>query len=640
MKEYLDSDRVNYLVWRYLLEGNYRETAAKFQKEWHAEPHRHFDFARHIKSHALVSVVNKGLCYHALEREHVRKSTSPIAPVAPIDALQMGIFGPLNVQPPPPQKVEDDEEDADGDADADADGDADVDADADADADADGDAEMEEVENSRKRQLDNRTHHQHQMNGSPAKRPRLVSNGYENGVDAATDPMELDNHNHQPTPADHNNNHAYPSPLEGEQTHSPIPHTDGPEQGTQVDKVEELAPETTFLRLMPDDLPNGTSSASPSSSPMRARAAAGENAPVLLSCEWSPKDPSVLAAAGTDALARVWTVSRAAISSESDFDAHDSHHVNGVNRPFLSLVDNATPRSATVSQIAWNFCRIGPLLWRLIMKARRRCSFDGIPTDTALLGIAPENGGALISVFQPLTSTTLTYFLPDHDIDNWPLDAAWTSEATILLCGGQVLVSLRCTDSAIVVDKKIETQPDDNFSQVQFDARSNLAATASANGVLDKLWNEAGERHAISAHSGAITALQWQPVPKDAHVPDDERLIASGGDDCAILIWNARKPDQKAKCFLTMDSPIVRLAFTPDGAFIAGATAGRILIWKVGDTAIPRASWSRTPHLGWLSPKTTSESEDEDEHCLGWDCDGRRLAYGANSRLAVINFRR
>ncbi|KAF3355419.1 hypothetical protein VdG1_04104 [Verticillium dahliae VDG1] len=624
MKEYLDSDRVNYLVWRYLLEGNYRETAAKFQKEWHAEPHRHFDFARHIKSHALVSVVNKGLCYHALEREHVRKSTSPIAPVAPIDALQMGIFGPLNVQPPPPQKVEDDEEDADGDADADADGDAD-----------------------------------HQMNGSPAKRPRLVSNGYENGVDAATDPMELDSHNHQPTPADHNNNHAYPSPLEGEQTHSPIPHTDGPEQGTQVDKVEELAPETTFLRLMPDDLPNGTSSASPSSSPMRARAAAGENAPVLLSCEWSPKDPSVLAAAGTDALARVWTVSRAATSSESDFDAHDSHHVNGVNRPFLSLVDDATPRSATVSQIAWNSVGSaiavaidnegktsvqvrgtdGSQLGKFDVTESPVIKLRWNPTDTALLGIAPENGGALISVFLPLTSTTLTYFLPDHDIDNWPLDAAWTSEATLLLCGGQVLVSLRCTDSAIVVDKKIETQPDDNFSQVQFDARSNLAATASASGVLD-LWNEAGERHAISAHSGAITALQWQPVPKDAHVPDDERLIASGGDDCAILIWNARKPDQKAKCFLTMDSPIVRLAFTPDGAFIAGATAGRILIWKVGDTAIPRASWSRTPHLGWLSPKTTSESEDEDEHCLGWDCDGRRLAYGANSRLAVINFRR
>lgn len=108
-----------------------------------------------------------------------------------------------------------------------------------------------------------------------------------------------------------------------------------------------------------------------------------------------------------------------------------------------------------------------------------------------------------------------------------------------------------------------------------------------------------------------------------------------------------------------MESPIVSIAFTPDGAFIAGATAGRILIWKVGEQhTMPRASWSRSPHPGWLSPKASSEPEDEDEHCLCWDADGQRLAYGANSRvsrtfetlwrgliltiaqLAVINFRR
>lgn len=60
---------------------DYREAAAKFQKEWHVhEPHRHFDFARHVKSHSLVSVVNKGLCYHALEREHARKLVSAPLP--------------------------------------------------------------------------------------------------------------------------------------------------------------------------------------------------------------------------------------------------------------------------------------------------------------------------------------------------------------------------------------------------------------------------------------------------------------------------------------------------------------------------------------------------------------------------------
>lgn len=50
---------------------DYRETAAKFQKEWHIQaPHRHFDFAPHVKNYALVSVLNKGLVYEDVERQY------------------------------------------------------------------------------------------------------------------------------------------------------------------------------------------------------------------------------------------------------------------------------------------------------------------------------------------------------------------------------------------------------------------------------------------------------------------------------------------------------------------------------------------------------------------------------------------
>lgn len=83
------------------------------------------------------------------------------------------------------------------------------------------------------------------------------------------------------------------------------------------------------------------------------------------------------------------------------------------------------------------------------------------------------------------------------------------------------------------------------------------------------------------------------------------------------------------------DLPIVALAFTPDGAFIAGATTDRILIWKVGEHAVPRASWSRTPHPGWLSPKMGSD--EEETHCLCWDATGHKLAYGANSRVSLAS---
>ncbi len=128
--------------------------------------------------------------------------------------------------------------------------------------------------------------------------------------------------------------------------------------------------------------------------------------------------------------------------------------------------------------------------------------------------------------------------------------------------------------------------------------------------------------------------MAWQPLPPSQPEADDERLIATGGDDCAILIWNARKPEAKSKCFLTMDSPIVRLAFTPDGAFIAGATTRQVLIWKVDNFAMPRASWKRPPHPGWLSPKGSSDTDEEDEHCLCWDMSGQKLAYGSNSRVS------
>jgi transducin (beta)-like 1 len=88
---------------------------------------------------------------------------------------------------------------------------------------------------------------------------------------------------------------------------------------------------------------------------------------------------------------------------------------------------------------------------------------------------------------------------------------------------------------------------------------------------------------------------------------------------------------------MTMDGPVVALAFTPDGAFLAGATADRILIWKVGEHVVPRASWSRAPHPAWLSPRTNGSADEEDTHCLAWDPNGQKLAYGANSRVCNLN---
>ncbi|KAI1635678.1 WD40-repeat-containing domain protein [Biscogniauxia mediterranea] len=560
--------------------------------------------------------------------------------------MQLGVFGPLLAQSPhqllqqQQQQQQQQETNEEIDNDEDADGEADTMMVTDtaiaiaappptttATAPPATTSQGGDVENTRKRQVD-RQQQQPLVNGSPAKRPRL-SNGYENGVDAATTPMELDG-----------DNHAYPSPLEGEQAPTPIPRTDGPEQGTQVEKVEELATETTFIPLGSDlDEAGG-------SSPVNS-----ENAPVLLHCQWHPQDPTVLAAAGTDALARIWNVSRGATT-----DPASDGHVNGIAPNFHTLVEDDIPAKATVTAMAWNGegsaiavatdsdSKARITLWTPegshihhfevaeppIIKLRWN------PNDAAILAIAPDNGGALITVYHAGTSNSMTYFLPRHDLESEPLDAAWTSETDFLLCGGELLLALRCSAGEIIEIQKYETREGDSLTQVQFDWRSSLAATCGEKGFVD-VWDSTGKRREIEAHCDAVTALAWQPL--QSAPPEDERLLASGGDDGAIFIWNALAPEGKAKCSMTMGPSIVALAFTPDGAFIAGATNDRILIWKVGDHSIPRASWSRTPHPGWLSPRMNSESDEEYEHCLGWDATGHKLAYGVNSRLAIINFR-
>jgi WD40 repeat protein len=336
--------------------------------------------------------------------------------------------------------------------------------------------EADEIENPRKRAVE-RQHHHELTHGSPAKRQRL-SNGYENGADSATTPMEIDHHP--------DNNHAYPSPLEGEQAESPLLRTEGPSRGTQVEKVRDLTQGTVFLRLGTDE-----------------SSEASEN-PLVLLCEWNPRDPSILATAGTDALARIWTV-RGGTGPDPD-----AGHVDHASHSFMSIVEEDLPKNATVSAMAWsssgelialgtelgNKSRVS--IWSVDGTSMHR--FDGLdspvtnlcwsPNNNFLLAISPDvsNGtgspGTLLHISSPSMVNSMSHVL-EHDLRSDNLDATWISETEFLLCGGDLLVSFRCTEQGIVQGREFQTAKDERFSLVEFDWRSRLVATASDKGYID-----------------------------------------------------------------------------------------------------------------------------------------------------------
>lgn len=129
----------------------------------------------------------------------------------------------------------------------------------------------------------------------------------------------------------------------------------------------------------------------------------------------------------------------------------------------------------------------------------------------------------------------------------------------------------------------------------------------------------------------------WQALHRQSTVNETSgRLLASSSEDGAISIWNAQSSEPKQKCSMTIgSSSVLALAFTPDGAFIAGATSDRVLIWKVEDTHLPRASWNRPMGHGWQTPQSSESMPDEDEHVLSWDANGQKLAYGCNSVVCM-----
>lgn len=580
--------------------ADYRETAAKFQKEWRVQqPHRHFDFAQCVKNYALVNVLNKGLIYQGLERDYIQSQVSspvrlyrlglrlshlisfpsprfilPPAPVrrpplgnwrgSPISPLFLakphscgntnnlppqvpgdaaataaagdvprGVFGPLVPQPPIDYDQLQDEEEEPLPPSEPAGDDLDKSqqpqpqqsksqSQSQSQAQAQSQSHPppqsnpqshQQPQSSLKRQVDP----QGQLaNGTPAKRPRLgngTTNGVlENGTDAATSPMDVDHLQ--------SDNHAYPSPLEGEQVSTPAPRTEGPDHATQIDKVEELGPKTIYLRLAPDESSSSTSG-SVAATPTTAeashlRAHQQSHNPILLQCEWNPKDPTRLAAAGTDALARVWTVSRATGSEQAQVADHVADREDP-NCPNINLVNSDDiPPNSKVTAFSWAFdgkriavatedeqiARIGLCNLQGIVEhhwegfetpiVKLRCN----PVNRTILSISPSTtknasnqpDGWIASVMSSLTGTgPLECRLPGHDVFLDEPDVAWMNSTDFLLCVGTKLVQLRCAGDSITQVREFATRPEDPLTAVQYDGsqESGYIAAATANGHID-----------------------------------------------------------------------------------------------------------------------------------------------------------
>jgi transducin (beta)-like 1 len=298
----------------------------------------------------------------------------------------------------------------------------------------------------------------------------------------------------------HADGNAYPSP---EQVPSPVAATLGPEQGTQLDKVSELATETSFLDLTDDVAGAGVGAG--------AAAATAKRNPILLQCEWNPRDPTILAAAGSDALARMWTVS-SADSSTADATADSTDpNVQSQGQPrasvYYNLLDESAPQGTTVTGLTWSLDgRHIAIASEILDEGTAKIEVwntDGMslasymafespivclrwnPPGVLLLALSPDVDGCLVTIMCPSKQTSIQIALPNHSLAEQSLDAAWTAHDEFVICGGDLLQAFHGTSTGISFVRKYETREGHALSKAAFDWPSRLLATASDTGMID-----------------------------------------------------------------------------------------------------------------------------------------------------------
>lgn len=114
-------------------------------------------------------------------------------------------------------------------------------------------------------------------------------------------------------------------------------------------------------------------------------------------------------------------------------------------------------------------------------------------------------------------------------------------------------------------------------------------------GALHEYFCVSEKIHTVKSHSGPITAVTIY-----------NNLVASGGNDGAIQLWNITT-GKKATVFQSLEA-VTSLQFSPDGTYLAGAfDNGTLRVWKIisppeYSQELPQTQWEWqiTRHHLWI----------------------------------------
>ncbi|EEP80567.1 predicted protein [Uncinocarpus reesii 1704] len=236
-------------------------------------------------------------------------------------------------------------------------------------------------------------------------------------------------------------------------------------------------------------------------------------------------------------------------------------------------------------------------------------------------------------------------------IDRPIYDVVWCTSYHIFACGDGFIYQCNVGENIQVSKTFTSGEKMEPWTLLKTLSTNEMPIAVAASTSTAHIWIPTHDIHVETAHHGDITGLEIRPRQKSikSSVTTSFTVATSSMDD-TVKLWNVDLNSKVVQChyrlFLGAASPALALSFTPDGYAIAAASYTKLSIWCADRGGTPMATWDAA------SEKPTDEANQEgpmeldlsDESMmdrpLSWDSDGKKLALGFGRKMAIINLQR
>jgi hypothetical protein len=570
------------------------DAAVSLQRAWFPDP-QSLPFARHIKTHALVSLVQKGLQYHELESSldkvcardttlwshHLVCFDFVLSPPAYsggsinytdlIGFLQEGnpikftpteyFFGPEPFEASALKRRDDDGTD-------------------------------HPAEPAR-----DRTTNGHSLDS----RSRKETNGDES--------MEVDDESKGSVDGD-----GDVSMGAEEQAPEPTLST-GSSAGVQISpaKAADLAPDTALLHAQDH----------------------------VLTTRWRPRDSTLLVAAG-DTFCSLWKLSLSSPPEQNRFlDLKGTNaYVSGVawdalgSKLAVATIRDTEKGAITMYNPEGNVVDLLPDLPRLIN------GLHWSKDSPQLVVVASDERSSELALWDD--SRRPDVYPPPQAIDSHVYELAWCGRNLVFACGDGAVYQCEVDDNIRLTKTYNSRDTDTAWTFVRSVHTSSYSVAVAASSTNCSIWIPTHDILIENPHQDAITAIDIRPA--EHHSQQNSTItIASFSTDNFVHVWEVDLDSKQHKRIhrlrLGSSTPALAGSFSPDGYALCAVSEQKLLIWNAERGGEPMAIWMAPgpeqvkedpdhPTNGQNGHAATAPNRD-----LSWDHDGKKLAYGFGDQV-------